>query len=109
MKIEDKYILLDSWEYSDGLIKELVTYLESSKLNNVILSESEGSENAKIAKGLNEILCNSNGLAVVFGPNALKSFKSSNLDCVIGLPTKHEAIEAVMMNILENEFLSQGS
>lgn len=108
MKIEDKYILIEDWEHSPSLAEEISKALGNNKLNNVIISE-KGDQDLLLAKELNEVLIGTNGLACVFGIDALKRFKDQKLDFILGLPTKHEAIEAVMMNILENEFLSEGS
>lgn len=106
MTIEEKYILLKEWSFADDLLEEIKNNLEKHSLSNLLVLPKGNNEDIELAKSLNEMLLTNNGLACFYGNASMKEINDLKLDYTISLPTQHEAVEAVMMNILENEFLS---
>ena len=107
MIVEDKYIHLENWTLTDETEADIKTVLTKNKLNNLIVKATEKDNDLALAEMLNPVLAESNGLVSFYGTKQLqKQLDEHNLTFVISLPTQHEAVEAIMMNILENEFLS---
>jgi hypothetical protein len=107
IEVKEQYISLKSAETSVELEKAVKSALKENSLNNILIEVSN--ENLDIddfALFLEKELETTNGLACFVGVKELMNSSSlKDKNHVIALPTEHEGIEAIMMNILENEFL----
>ncbi|SOE19967.1 hypothetical protein SAMN06298216_0466 [Spirosomataceae bacterium TFI 002] len=107
IELKEQYISIKLTDDIADLGSEITSTLRSSLLNNVLIEvKNENQEIDALASFLEKELETSNGLACFVGVKELMNSPSlKGKNHVIALPTEHEGVEAIMMNILENEFL----
>jgi hypothetical protein len=107
LEVKEQYIELNSTSINNEHKEKLITVLKKEELNNVLVKvEDKAADIEDLASFLEKIFQTSNGLACFVGVKELMNSPSlERKNYVIALPTEHEGVEAIMMNILENEFL----
>lgn len=107
IEIKEQYIVVTDLTDVHELLKKITEELHIHNLNNLLIPISKVDSNISVlASFLEKELETTNGLACFVG---IKELMNSDIlkakNHVIALPSEHEGIEAILMNILENEFL----
>lgn len=109
MKIVDNYILVEWSETQKADFKHEFERLKlDSSLNNaLVLVENAVNQVEEVVVYFENQFSNSNGLAVFVGnKNLMQQSWQKEYTHVTALPTEHEGIEAIHMNVIENDLLN---